>query len=35
MNLVCKNRMYRHFNGGYYYVEDIAGDTETGKETVV
>ena len=35
MNLVCKNRMYRHFKGGYYYVEDIAVDTETGKETVV
>lgn len=32
---VYKSHLYRHFKGGYYFVEDIAVDTETGKSLVV
>ena len=29
------NRVYRHFKGDYYLVEDIARHSETGEEYVV
>ena len=28
-------RVYRHFKGDYYLVEDVAKDSETGEEYVV
>lgn len=34
MNKVRIGKVYRHFKGNYYYVEDIALDSET-KERVV
>lgn len=27
--------VYRHFKGNYYYVEDVATDSETGAELVI
>lgn len=32
---VIVNRVYKHFKGGLYIVEDIARHSETGKEMVV
>ena len=28
-------RVYRHFKGDYYLVEDVANDSETGEEYVI
>ena len=28
-------RVYRHFKGDYYLVEDLANDSETGEEYVI
>lgn len=35
MREVKLNRVYRHFKGNYYIVEDIARHSETGEEYVV
>lgn len=35
MNEVLLHRIYRHFKGDHYLVEDIARDSETGEEMVV
>lgn len=35
MERVQVNRIYRHFKGDYYLVEDIARHSETGEEYVV
>lgn len=35
MNKLELNRIYKHFKGDFYLVEDIAIDSETGKEKVV
>lgn len=35
MREIQLKRVYRHFKGDYYLVEDIARDSETGKEYVV
>lgn len=35
MEGVQVNRVYRHFKGDYYLVEDIARHSETGEEYVV
>lgn len=35
MNEVLPHRIYRHFKGDHYLVEDIARDSETGEEMVV
>ena len=35
MRAVEKNRVYRHFNGDYYLVVDVARHCETGEEMVV
>lgn len=35
MREVLKNRVYRHFKGDCYLVEDIARHSETGEEYVV
>ena len=32
---VLKNRIYKHFKGNYYIVEDIAYDSETKEKIVV
>ena len=32
---VIKNRVYKHFKGDYYIVEDIAIDSETQEELVL
>lgn len=32
---VLKNRIYKHFKGDYYLVEDIAEHSETGEDMVV
>lgn len=29
------NQIYRHFKGNYYYVEDVAFDSETMKQMVI
>lgn len=29
------NRIYRHFKGDHYLVEDVARDSETGEEVVI
>lgn len=29
------NRVYKHFKGDYYLVEDVAKDSETNKEVVI
>ena len=35
MNELKINRIYRHFKGDYYLVEDVAIDSETKEEVVV
>ena len=35
MPKVLLKRIYRHFKGDYYLVEDIAKDSESGQEMVV
>ena len=35
MEQVQINRVYRHFKGDYYLVEDVARHSETGEEYVV
>lgn len=35
MNNVIIGKVYRHFKGNYYYVQDIALDSETKKRMVV
>lgn len=35
MREILKKRVYKHFKGNYYYVEDIAKHTETGELMVV
>ena len=32
---ILKNRVYKHFKGNLYYVEDIAEHTETGEAMVI
>ncbi len=32
---IKKNQVYRHFKGKFYFVEDIAYDSETMKQVVV
>lgn len=34
-NPLIRGRIYRHFKGDYYLVEDIARDSETGEEMVI
>lgn len=34
-NPLMRGRIYRHFKGDYYLVEDIARDSETGEEMVI
>ena len=35
MNKLILNRIYKHFKGDFYLVENIAIDSETGKEMVI
>lgn len=35
MNKLELNRIYKHFKGDFYLVENIAIDSETGKEMVI
>lgn len=35
MREIQKGRVYRHFKGDYYLVEDIAHDSETGEPYVI
>ena len=35
MRALVIHGVYRHFKGKYYYVEDVATDSETGAELVV
>ena len=35
MNELKNNRIYKHFKGDYYLVEDIVIDSETNKEMVL
>lgn len=35
MNSVKIGKVYRHFKGNYYYVENIALDSETSKRMVI
>lgn len=35
MNELKLNKVYKHFKGNYYFVEDIAYNSETSKEMVV
>lgn len=35
MNELIINRIYKHFKGDYYLVEDIARDSETHREVVI
>ena len=35
MNNLILNRIYKHFKGDFYLVEDIAIDSETGKKMVI
>ena len=35
MNELIKHRIYRHFKGNYYLVEDTATDSETGETVVI
>ena len=35
MREIQLKRVYRHFKGDYYLVEDLAKDSETGKDFVV
>ena len=35
MNEIKLKRIYKHFKGDYYLVEDVAGHSETGEEYVV
>ena len=35
MREIQKGRIYRHFKGDYYLVEDIANDSETGEPYVI
>ena len=35
MNEVKIGRVYRHFKGNYYFVEDIAYDSETKERMVI
>lgn len=35
MREVKLKRVYRHFKGDYYLVEDLANDSETGEEYVI
>ena len=32
---IIKNKIYKHFKGDYYLVEDIAKDSETQEEMVI
>lgn len=32
---ILKNRIYKHFKGNYYYVEDFAMHTETNETLVI
>lgn len=35
MREIQLHRIYRHFKGDYYLVEDVATDSETGKPVVI
>lgn len=35
MRKIELHRIYRHFKGDYYLVEDVATDSETGKPVVI
>lgn len=35
MRALVIHGVYRHFKGNYYYVEDVASDSETGEPLVV
>lgn len=35
MREIQLKRVYRHFKGDYYLVEDLANDSETGEEYVI
>ena len=35
MRALVVHGVYRHFKGNYYYVEDVASDSETGEPLVV
>ncbi len=35
MRAIQKGRIYRHFKGDYYLVEDVAHDSETGAPYVI
>lgn len=34
-NPLIRGRIYRHFKGDHYLVEDVARDSETGEEMVI
>ena len=34
-NQVKVTRVYRHFKGNYYFVENVANDSETGERLVI
>ena len=35
MRALVMHGVYRHFKGNYYYVEDVASDSETGEQSQV
>lgn len=35
MRQIALHRVYRHFKGDYYLVEDVANDSETGQPVVI